>query len=567
MNKVLRAYRKKRLEKEGIVGREWGGKVPVCIVYPNTYYTGMSNLGFQCVHHLFSGEMGIVAERAFLPDRIEEILLTGAKRKLFSLESQRSLSDFYMIAFSISYENDYLNILRLLNLAGIPRKRKDRGNSFPLLIAGGISPTLNPEPLAEIMDAIFIGDGDEAVPEIAKGLRLCYEKGKSKEYLLKYLVEIEGIYIPSFYEVERGHDGIAIGLNPVNGAPARVTRRITRDIDAFIPQTFIHTSDTEFSNMKLIEIGRGCTRKCRFCAAGFAYLPPRFRSLDRLKKTVMGADNRIKKIGLLSTLPTEHPEIQGIVDFITKNKLKFSLSSVRMGSLTGALADSLMEGFENTVTLAPETGSERLRFAINKGITNSEITAQIEIIRQKGISNIRLYFMFGLPTETDEDVCTIANMLSDLSKSFSKTTFHSSLTPFVPKAQTPFQWASFERAGILRNRKNLLLNELRGIKNVTISFNSSKASLLEAIFSMGGRTLSAHFAHASPSDLTYSFFKDSEMKEHIHSERSEMDMFPWDIVDSGIKKDFLYNEYKKTFRGGLTALCKPSVCRLCGLCY
>ncbi len=292
-----------------IRAKHWSGRIPICIIYPNTYHLGMSNLGFQFLYHLFSEDNRFAVDRAFAPESIHE-------RLLLSHETGHRLAEFYILAFSISYENDYLNVLKILRNGGIPSDRDDRGDKFPLLIAGGAAITINPGAVSKVFDAVFIGEIEDAFLELCDTIVRNYQRGLSKEYLLRELSEIEGFYIPAFYNYEFNREGRVAGVNPLHGAPEKVKRRITSDVNKSVPRTFLFASETEFSNMGVIEIVRGCRWRCRFCVASYIYHPQRFRSQDVIKREILDMSQQCSKFGLLGALPTDHLELKDITHFI-----------------------------------------------------------------------------------------------------------------------------------------------------------------------------------------------------------------------------------------------------------
>jgi radical SAM superfamily enzyme YgiQ (UPF0313 family) len=516
--------------------RHWSGKVPVCVVYPNTYYLGMSNLGFQTIYHFFTSDDRFAVDRLFYPDSIKGNVLR-------SHETEHKLNEFYVLAFSVSYENDMLNVLKILKAGGIQLKRRERGNKFPLLIAGGAAITLNPGALYEVFDAFFIGECEDAFNELADAIVRGYEKVKTREHLVRELSEIEGFYIPEFYNYEYNNQGRIIGINSSPDVPARVRRRITTDINRFVPRTFIFTPSTEFKNMGVIEISRGCRWRCRFCAASYIYHPVRFRSAEVLKDELLKMSGFCNKIGLLGALPTDHPELEEITDFLLADNKKFSFSSIRVGSLDSKIIKKLKEGGERTITLAPETGTERLRKIINKHITNNAIFSQIDRIVKNGIRRIKLYFLIGLPYETDDDVHGISELVFKLKKAFPECFFTLSVGIFVPKPYTPFQWNGMAPLEIIQERIGILKNEFSHNRGLSLEISPVKTVLLEALLSHADPRLSAKIIELVNNGSINRLLKVVDYSQYIFRKNPE-EFLPWDVIDGGIERSVLLSDYR-----------------------
>lgn len=517
--------------------RHWAGKVPVCVIYPNTYFLAMSNLGFQTIYHFFSSDGRFSVDRLFYPGSTKLALL-------LSHETGHKLKEFYILAFSISYENDMLNALKMLRAGGIPLKRSERGGKFPMVIAGGAAITLNPGALSQVFDAFFIGECEDSFSEFADSIVKNFERGSTKEHLLRTLSEIEGFYIPGFYNSEFNKEGRIIGISPLSGVPKKVKRRIASDINIFVPRTFIFTTETEFKNMGVIEISRGCRWRCRFCAASYIYYPPRFRSKDVIKKEIIEMSGFCSKFGLLGPLPTDHPELEDITNFLLHIQRKFSFSSVRIGSLSNNLIINLKQGGENTITLAPETGSEDLRRIINKPITNRALFSQIDRVVKNGIKRIKLYFLVGLPNEKDSDIYSIAELARELTKMFRVASFTFSIGIFVPKPHTPFQWCGLASYEIISRRMKILKSELRNTKNILLEIPSVKTAIIEALLVHGDELLSDKLIESVNSGNINRLLKIINCDEYIFRKKEDDEFFPWDIIDNGIDRSFLLSEYK-----------------------
>ncbi|MGB9628774.1 MAG: radical SAM protein, partial [Thermodesulfobacteriota bacterium] len=370
------------LEKErGTVLKPWGGRISVCLIYPNSYHVGMSNLGFQILYWLLNAEEDVVCERAFLPEKEDLEEHRRSETPLFSLESQKPLSDFDLLAFSISFENDYLNILSILELGRIPLLSQDRGEGNPLVIGGGVSVFLNPEPLSPFFDLFILGEAEEVIREFLEVFRKWWLKREvGKEDLLRDFSKIEGVYIPKFYRVIYKEDGRIEEMIPEPGLPPKVKRRWIKEINQFPARSVLFTPDTEFKEMVLIEMNRGCPRGCRFCAAYSAYYPFRNRSLSVLESLIQKALLEGRRIGLTGTAVSDHPQLVSLCQTILSKKGKISTSSLRVDAIHPPLIQCLKEAQERTLSIAPEAGSERLRKILGKDYTEEEILRAIDIL-------------------------------------------------------------------------------------------------------------------------------------------------------------------------------------------
>jgi radical SAM family uncharacterized protein len=561
--------------EEGTVIKPWGGKVAVALVYPNTYYVGMSNLGFQQVYHLLNQRDDTLCERVFLPDRedIEEYRRTDTP--IFSLESQRPLMDFDIIAFSIPFENDYLNALGILHqMGGIPLKADERGGGFPLVIAGGVTSFLNPEPMADFIDLFVIGEGEEAIDEFFD----CYTKNISagRKGLLSSLSGVEGVYVPSLYKVSYREDGTIESFTPTEKAPKKIKRRWIKDVNRAPTLSRIFTPDTEFSVMHLVEISRGCGRGCRFCTAGFIYLPPRVRDPRNLMKDIDEGLEKVDKVGLVSAAVSDYPFIGSLCSPILSRGKRVSVSSLRMDSTTEGLVDALKESGHKTMTFAPEAGTERLRDVINKGISEDDILRSIETAVSRGILNAKLYFLIGLPTETDEDVEGIISLTKRIKREVLGLTKEAgrigtitlSINPFIPKPWTPFQWCPMEDVKSLDRKLRHIRDSLRKEGNVEVSYENPKDSYIQALLSRGDRRLGGVIRAALDTGSWGKALRESEIDPDffVYRMRNEDEILPWDFIDHGIRKDYLWKEYERGLKGQFTPPCNPPKCHRCGVC-
>ena len=443
---------KPRSQKEvGYIRKPHTDRLRVALAFPNTYYVGMSNLGFQTVYQLFNAHDDTVCERIFLPPKQQLKEQLASKTPLITLESQSLARDFDVIAFSVSFEWDYTNILTMLRLAGVPVRAADRTARDPLVVIGGAVTFVNPEPLALFADVIAAGEGEQLVPELIASYR---EEGGRRD-LLKSLAGKRGFYIPSFYDVEYQNDGTIARWIPKEdtGAPAAVKKAALPTTEAVDPPcTGIFTPDTEFGSRFLVEVVRGCANLCRFCWAGYNYLPVRAFPADRILQRAREARAHARQAGLVSIALCDHPEIDRILTGLAEMGYSISPASLRLDDLTETIVRQLRASGEKTLTIAPETGSDRLRRVINKTVTNDEILDRAELIFASGIENLKLYYMIGLPTETDEDLVAIRDLTLQLREIMMKHAMGKgqvgriigSVNPLVPKPSTAYQWLPME---------------------------------------------------------------------------------------------------------------------------
>lgn len=436
----------------------------------------MSSLGFQAVYKLFNDQPDLVCERAFLPDRDELAAYVKSGDTLVSLESERPLSDFDVLAFSISFEPDFINIPRILGLSRIPSLAGERDGSHPLVMAGGAACFINPEPAAELFDLIAIGEGEALIPDLSSFL--LKHATLPRPELLRQAAQLPGIYIP--------------------GLPAQspVTRTCA-PADAPPAQSAILTKETEFGNMYLIEVSRGCPRGCRFCAAGFVWQPFRQQPLDQLKAACREGLRHRSTVGLVGAAVSDHHQIEALCSFIVEQGGAPSLSSLRLDRLTPGLLNLLVTSGHKTISMAPEGGSQRMRDMIRKNLTAGQIITAADQVAQAGILNLKLYFIIGLPGESDQDL----QELIDLTIAIQRTVVEQarahkrlgeitlSVNPFIPKPFTPLQWAGMCPLGELKRKISLLEKGLRPIPNVRLKVEELQGCVLQALLSRGGREL------------------------------------------------------------------------------
>jgi radical SAM superfamily enzyme YgiQ (UPF0313 family) len=547
------------LSKEvGYVRKSHGGRLRVALAFPNTYFVGMSNLGFQTAYKLFNAEADIVCERVFLPPKSEvaEQLASGAS--LLTLESQTPVGDFDVLAFSVSFEWDYTNVLTLLRLAGIAGRANARSSHDPLVVIGGAVTFVNPEPLALFADVIAAGEGEALIPSLLRA----FQHATDRNDLLRRLAAERGFYVPSFYDVRYGPDGRITAFVPIEGtgAPTTVKKAALKTTEAVDPPaTSIFTPDTEFGARFLVEVVRGCANLCRFCWAGYNYLPVRAFPKERILQLAREASAHASRTGLVSIALCDHPDIEEILTRLVEMGFSISPASLRLDDLTPTIVKLLRKSGERTLTIAPETGSDRLRRVINKTITNDEFLAGAELIFSEGFENLKLYFMIGLPTETDDDLTAIRDLTLQLREIMMRHAKRrgtvgrivGSVNPLVPKPGTAYQWLAMEADASIEQKTRRMRSLMAGIDNVYFNIKSERHSFYQALLSLGDRRVAPAIeiaernggnwrAAVAEAGVDASFF--------VFRDRSQDEVLPWDIIDGGMKSEFFRSEFDKALR-------------------
>jgi radical SAM superfamily enzyme YgiQ (UPF0313 family) len=511
--------RERVTREEGTISKDWGGRLPVAVVYPNTYYVGMSNLGVHVVYRLFNQFAGVVCERVFWEPE---------DREPVSLESQRPLRDFALLAFSVSYELDYFNLVSMLRQAGIPLSPEERDKRYPLLIAGGPCVMVNPEPLAPILDVFAIGEAEVIVPLLVE--TLAESSDLTREEVLRRLSTVPGLYGPRFYEVQ-SENGRTLDITASHGAPYAVHRQWLGNLDAHPATSVIVTEDTQFGDMFLMEVSRGCGRGCHFCLAGVAYSPVRHRSVDVLLSVAREGLRHRKVLGLIGASLSDHPRVEELATDLQQMGARMSVASLRVDPLPGALLKTLAESGCRTLTIAPEAGSERLRRKIRKGISTDDIMRAVDLVAQYDFPQLKLYFMIGLPTEEENDIQQIVELLQAIRKRYHRR-ITVNVTPFVPKAQTPFQREAMAPRKVLEERLGLVRNGLRSI-NVETTGDSPRWAAVQGVLARGDRRVADALAAVDGRGLSAwrraLRTSDIEADQYLR-QRPTDEMLPWSVV-------------------------------------
>ena len=547
-------------QETGTIRKDWGGRVSFALVYPNTYAVGMSNLGFQTIYRHLNELPGVVCERVFLPDPedVPEYQRTGTGP--FSLESKRPLSDFDLVGFSITYEGDYINTVRLLRAAGIPLRPEARRPEDPVVLMGGVCAFANPEPVAPFMDFVVVGEGEEIVGEIVAAYRDAFGAvpvhARRRDDLLDRLAPIQGIYVPQRYAVSYRDDGAIAEVRPEAGAPAVVSKRRLKKVDEFRTISLLRTPNAEYGHLALLEVGKGCGRGCRFCLEGQIYRPVRHRSLETLRETVREIKKDSGRVGLVGACVSDYPWIGGLMNVLAEEGLEVSISSIRADSLTEELVSSLRRGGHRTLTVAPEAGTERLRHVIRKDISDEQIYEACALVRAHGIPNLKCYFMIGLPTETDEDIEAIPDLATRLlerlrvpsaqGEPFGRLTL--SISSFVPKPWTPFQWVAFDPVNRLEAKLRTIKAGVRRLHNVRVLHENPREAFLQSMLARGDRRVADFIEEAARLEGDWR----TALREwsgdpdfYTHRERPLGETLPWDHLDVGVRKAGLIREHQR----------------------
>ena len=566
-NKELKA-----LEKFVVPYSNKTGDIRFHLTYPNNYWVAMSNLGFQAVYDILARDQRVMVERGFLPENSDEKEQQATKWRSF--ESDRLLGDCDILGFSLSFETDYSHLIRILNNQGLlfnswqEREAAAQGKfSMPIIIAGGTAITLNPEPVADLIDALVIGEAEELLPEMIDVFHEAKTKGWSREQLLLGLAQIEGIYVPRFYEPHYNQDGTMLRFDARDDVPPRPRRRFVKDLSKFKTYSRILTSETEFKSMFLTETGRGCEMGCRFCVAGYIYRPIRKRSEEVLQETVQIGLENSDAIGFVGAAVSSHKSIAKLAQKVAESGARASLSSIMSQKVSKALAASISESEYKTVALAPEAGSTRLRRAAGKRVDNEQVINAARELAESGIRGFKLYFIVGLPTETDEDVdaiaalaITIRDTVFKISKPSGKLAWVSlSINPFIPKASTPFQWESMLDPKVLDKKIERIRKLVIKVPNLELRFEPPKESYFQGLLSRGDRRVVRLLLEVERRGENWKWLMKKTSAPilegvpavdfYVSRKIGFNELLPWEVVDSLIPRDLLEREAMRAYHG------------------
>ena len=575
--------------------KEWG-ECPLHFgfCFPDTYEVGMSHLGMKILYGLINRESWSLCERFFMPWTDMIALMEEEQLPLLSMESRRPLNAFDVVGFTLQYEMSFSNILAMLKMGGVPVESRDRGETDPIVVAGGPC-AFNPEPLADFIDAFMIGDGEDVMTELNRVILERKEKGLSREECLKNLAKLEGVYVPSLYDVKYNEDGTVASVTPnCPDAPANVKKRVVPDLNkTYYPEAFpVPYTEVIFDRI-MLEIMRGCTRGCRFCQAGILYRPVRERSLEKLVELAdkLQASTGYEEISLSSLSSGDYsclPElIRELMGRMKEKRVSISLPSLRIDSVLKESLEETQQVKKTSLTFAPEAGTQRMRDVINKGVTEEDLLGKVRDAFEGGWNSVKLYFMSGLPTETYEDLDGIADLARKVIAEYFNVPKTQrarglrvtvSVSVFVPKPFTPFQWAAQDTLEkIIAKQEHL--KQVLNIKGVTFHWHEPYVSFLEACFARGDRRMGGVLKRAWEKgcvldgwnetfryDLWMEAFKECGLDPafYAHRERTKDEILPWDHIDSGVTKQFLWREKEKSERAETTKDCRKG-CNGCGL--
>ncbi|MDY5045661.1 TIGR03960 family B12-binding radical SAM protein [Phascolarctobacterium sp.] len=568
----------------------------ICLAFPDVYEVGMSYLGFKILYHLLNKQQGVQAERVYAPWIDMEAKMRERHIPLRTLETKKTLKECDIVGFTLQYELSYTNILNMLDLGGVPVLAAERTEEDPLVIVGGPC-VYNPEPLADFFDFAIIGEGEEVMAEVMEAYKAWKRAGKpgGRQAFLQEVVKINGIYVPSFYEVEYNENLTVKAVRPVNvNAPAVVYKRVVRDMNSVdFPTSPIVPFGEIVHDRIMLEVFRGCSRGCRFCHAGMVYRPVRERKPEVLKDLARQlVDNTgYNEISLVSLSSADYsclaPMVHDMIDEFKDDRVSVSLPSLRIDSFCVAIAKEIQAVRKSGLTFAPEAGSQKMRDVINKGVTEEDLMNAVGAAFASGWNSVKLYFMIGLPFENDDDVLAIADLARKVQYKYYQVTgkrgckVTCSASFFVPKPYTAFQWFAQDDLENIRRKQFLLKDEIKTIKNVTLNYHDSKTGIIEAVFARGDRKVGKALLLAWQKGARFDGWSDCFDYErwleafaeagldkdfYAARQRGEHEVFPWEHISPGVSRKFLWNEWQKAYSQQLTHDCRRSTCTGCGVC-
>ena len=568
----------------------------ICLAFPDVYEVGMSYLGFKILYHLLNKQQGVQAERVYAPWIDMEAKMRERHIPLRTLETKKTLKECDIVGFTLQYELSYTNILNMLDLGGVPVLAAERTEEDPLVIVGGPC-VYNPEPLADFFDFAIIGEGEEVMAEVMEAYKAWKRAGKpgGRQAFLQEVVKINGIYVPSFYEVEYNENLTVKAVRPVNAnAPAVVYKRVVRDMNSVdFPTSPIVPFGEIVHDRIMLEVFRGCSRGCRFCHAGMVYRPVRERKPEVLKDLARQlVDNTgYNEISLVSLSSADYsclaPMVHDMIDEFKDDRVSVSLPSLRIDSFCVAIAKEIQAVRKSGLTFAPEAGSQKMRDVINKGVTEEDLMNAVGAAFESGWNSVKLYFMIGLPFENDDDVLAIADLARKVQYKYYQVTgkrgckVTCSASFFVPKPYTAFQWFAQDDLENIRRKQFLLKDEIKTIKNVTLNYHDSKTGIIEAVFARGDRKVGKALLLAWQKGARFDGWSDCFDYErwleafaeagldkdfYAARQRGEHEVFPWEHISPGVSRKFLWNEWQKAYAQQLTHDCRRSTCTGCGVC-